>query len=102
MQISGSMRCCLTNLISDGFIAISTAEYGARPAVWWRRGSVEPDVLEVDGLPIDAHDRRRDPIGELSGFDDAPHQARDEGAVTRTWKPLVDLRFPRGVADHSA
>jgi hypothetical protein len=41
-------------------------------AVSRRCRSVEPDVLEVDRLPIDAHDRRRDPIGKLAGSTTRP------------------------------
>src|SRR5260370_34014905 len=56
--------------------------------------SGEPDVLEVQGLAVDAARRRRDPAGELSGLGDGAHQALDPGLGLRGRQPRVLLRVP--------
>src|SRR5438105_4806694 len=61
--------------------------------------SVETYVLEVHGLAVDAHHRRRNPVRELARLNHTAHQAGDEGAVFAAREPLVLLAGPFGFAD---
>ncbi len=60
---------------------------------------VEAHVLEVDGLAVDAHDRRRDPVGELTGVDHAAHQRNDEVAILVGRQPFLHPLVPLVVGD---
>src|SRR6476661_7631585 len=95
MQISGSIRCCLMTVAAASMAIGVRARRVARdyctiprPAPRDRTlRSVEPDVLEVDRLLVDAHWRRSDPSRELAALDDAAHQRRDKRAVFRGRQP---------------
>src|SRR5438874_7624237 len=51
--------------------------------------SVETDVFEMQGLVVDAAERRRNPVRKLSRLGHpAAHQRLHEGVVLRTWQPL--------------
>src|SRR5262245_30409420 len=56
---------------------------------------VESDVLEVEWPAVDARARRRDPVRELSGLDDAArHQRLHEGIVLLGRKPAIAASMP--------
>src|SRR6187397_548525 len=83
MQISGSIRCwrmTSTDVASAFMSSIAL---------------IEADILEVDGLLVDAHRRRRNPVREPAGLDDAAHQRRDECAVLWRSQPLALMRPTR-------
>src|SRR5438876_9122067 len=58
--------------------------------------SVETDVFEMQGLVVDAAERRRNPVRKLSRLGHpAAHQRLHEGVVLRTWQPFEFMLFPR-------
>src|SRR4029079_19764798 len=90
MQISGSIRCwrmTSTDVASAFMSSIAL---------------IEADILKVDGLLVDAHRRRRNPVREPAGLDDAAHQRRDECAVLGRSQPLALMRGPLGRVDDAS
>src|SRR6478672_12228583 len=62
----------------------------------------QPDVLEVDGLAVDAARRGGDPVGEFSRLGDRVHQALDVRLVAFVGQPVTMPAVPLGLADHAA
>src|SRR6516164_6944140 len=57
--------------------------------------SVETDVFEIQGLVVDAAERRCNPVRKLSRLAHPPaHQRLHEGVVFRTGQPLEFVLFP--------
>src|SRR3546814_18746140 len=56
--------------------------------------SVEPDVLEIYGLTVDADYRRRNPVAELARLAHPPHQQCNACAIFRRSQPFVHECLP--------
>src|ERR1700733_6721129 len=78
MQMTGSIRCCL----STGWAAADSAIL------------IESDVFNIQWLLVDAGEGRRNPIRILPWFSDAAHQRCDIGAIRRARQPLIDVSPP--------
>src|SRR5580700_12147908 len=65
-------------------------------------GSIESDILEFDGQAVDAANRRRNPVRELAGLDDAAHQRLDVGMIGCVRQPVSHAASPFGFGDDAA
>src|SRR5262245_25841653 len=62
--------------------------------------SVQPDVLDLGGLPVDAARGRRDPVRELPPLHHRLHEALHVGPIGLRGQPFVVARVPLRLADH--
>src|SRR5918997_7230989 len=62
------------------------------PSVQWPR-PLEPDVLELEGLALDAGRGRGDPVGDLAGLGDGLHDALQVLAVAGAREPFGAARL---------
>src|SRR3954447_9336294 len=93
MQISGSTRWCrMAPGATDA--SIRGCEGGTV--------LVEPNVLEIERLSVDADHRRRDPVRVTTTVDDASHQRRDIGAILVGRQPVALARPPRRLVDDAS
>src|ERR1044071_2659917 len=77
------------------------AHQSASPPLALRR-LLEPDVLELERLALDADGGRGDPVGDLAGLRDGVHEALDVLAVCAGGEPLGLARLELLGRNHSA
>src|SRR5262249_19021599 len=96
MQISGSIRCCLTRAVTEFVLSLKPGGRSPAHSGRTRRISrhVQFHVFEVTRLVVDADFRRSDPTRELARLPDGLHERANEIAVFGIRQPFAATSRP--------